>query len=109
MTNECNSLSHTQKSHTHARYRYLADLFGSKHVGAIHGRTLTAWSAAALVGPGILANLRGMSHTQVCGERKRGKRGQGETGRERERERGKKRDSIMGCVVSLVDSSYSSY
>ena len=101
MTNECNSLSHTQKSHTHARYRYLADLFGSKHVGAIHGRTLTAWSAAALVGPGILANRRGMSHTQVCGERKRGKRGQGETGRdgqrEREREREKKRLDYGMC------------
>ena len=29
---------------------YLADIFGAKHVGAIHGRTLTAWSAAAVLG-----------------------------------------------------------
>ena len=66
------TITHTH-THTHTHSRYLADLFGSKHVGAIHGRTLTAWSAAALVGPGILANLRGMSHTQVGGERKRGR------------------------------------
>ena len=25
---------------------YLADVFGQKHVGAIHGRALTAWSGA---------------------------------------------------------------
>jgi MFS family permease len=34
---------------------YLADLFGTVHVGAIHGRLLTAWSAAGIVGP-ILVN-----------------------------------------------------
>ena len=34
---------------------YLADLFGTKHVGAIHGRILTAWSAAGIVGP-VLVN-----------------------------------------------------
>jgi MFS family permease len=34
---------------------YLADLFGSQFVGAIHGRLLTAWSAAGAAGP-ILVN-----------------------------------------------------
>jgi MFS family permease len=34
---------------------YLADLFGTKHVGAIHGRLLTAWSAAGILGP-VLVN-----------------------------------------------------
>ncbi len=29
---------------------YLADVFGSQMVGAIHGRLLTAWSAPALAG-----------------------------------------------------------
>ena len=34
---------------------YLADLFGTGFVGAIHGRLLTAWSAAGVVGP-VLVN-----------------------------------------------------
>jgi MFS family permease len=34
---------------------YLADLFGTQMVGAIHGRLLTAWSAAGVLGP-ILVN-----------------------------------------------------
>jgi MFS family permease len=33
---------------------YLKDLFGSYQVGAIHGRLLTAWSAAGVVGPLIV-------------------------------------------------------
>ncbi len=37
---------------------YLRDLFGVFEVGAIHGRLLTAWSAAALMGPTILTYLR---------------------------------------------------
>ena len=37
---------------------YLADAFGAKEVGAIYGRLLTAWSAAGLVGPTLLAMLR---------------------------------------------------
>lgn len=32
---------------------FLADIFGPDNVGAIHGATLTAWSAAAIVGPVI--------------------------------------------------------
>jgi MFS family permease len=34
---------------------YLADLFGSRFVGAIHGRLLTAWSVAGILGP-VLVN-----------------------------------------------------
>ncbi len=30
---------------------YLADMFGTQMVGAIHGRLLTAWSVAGIVGP----------------------------------------------------------
>ena len=30
---------------------YLADIFGTQMVGAIHGRLLTAWSVAGIVGP----------------------------------------------------------
>jgi len=33
---------------------YLKDLFGSYQVGAIHGRLLTAWSAAGIAGPLII-------------------------------------------------------
>lgn len=33
---------------------YLKDLFGAIQVGAIHGRLLTAWSAAGIVGPLIV-------------------------------------------------------
>eukprot|EP00055_Hartaetosiga_balthica_P007345 m.25085 g.25085 ORF g.25085 m.25085 type:complete len:189 (+) comp5728_c0_seq2:1502-2068(+) len=43
---------------------YLADLFGEKHVGAIHGRQLTAWSAAALGGPMLLSALRERSYNE---------------------------------------------
>ncbi len=37
---------------------YLADLFGTQFVGAIHGRLLTAWSVAGVVGPQIVGFLR---------------------------------------------------
>jgi MFS family permease len=37
---------------------YLRDLFGVRQVGAIHGRLLTAWSTAALVGPSIVTYAR---------------------------------------------------
>ncbi len=33
---------------------YLRDLFGSFQVGAIHGRLITAWSVAALLGPSLV-------------------------------------------------------
>jgi len=34
---------------------YLADIFGTQHVGAIHGRLLTAWSTAGILGPAIMS------------------------------------------------------
>jgi len=37
---------------------YLADLFGTRFVGAIHGRLLTAWSAAGILGPTVIASIR---------------------------------------------------
>src|SRR5881227_1209798 len=37
---------------------YLADLFGSRFVGAIHGRLLTAWSTAGVIGPWLITSLR---------------------------------------------------
>lgn len=42
---------------------YLADLFGTKMVGAIHGRLLTAWSAAGILGP-VLVNYINESQIQ---------------------------------------------
>jgi len=36
---------------------YLADLFGTQFVGAIHGRLLTAWSTAGILGPVIVNYL----------------------------------------------------
>ena len=36
---------------------FLADIFGPENVGAIHGATLTAWSAAAVAGPVIITAL----------------------------------------------------
>jgi MFS family permease len=33
---------------------YLRDMFGTMHVGAIHGRLLTAWSVAGVVGPSLV-------------------------------------------------------
>ena len=33
---------------------YLRDLFGTMHLGAIHGRLITAWSMAAIVGPQLI-------------------------------------------------------
>jgi MFS family permease len=37
---------------------YLKDLFGTYQVGAIHGRLLTAWSAAGIVGPVLINFMR---------------------------------------------------
>ena len=36
---------------------YLRDLFGPFQVGAIHGRLLTAWSAAGIAGPLIINGI----------------------------------------------------
>lgn len=37
---------------------YLKDLFGTMEVGAIHGRLLTAWSAAGIFGPVLVNYIR---------------------------------------------------
>jgi len=37
---------------------YLADVFGSKYVSAVHGRLLTAWSAAGVLGPVLVNYIR---------------------------------------------------
>jgi MFS family permease len=37
---------------------YLKDMFGSKQIGAIHGRLLLAWSMAAIIGPVTINYLR---------------------------------------------------
>ena len=37
---------------------YLSDLFGTQFVGAIHGRLLTAWSAAGVAGPALVNYIR---------------------------------------------------
>ncbi len=40
---------------------YLADIFGSRFVGGIHGRLLTAWSTAGVLGPLAITSLRAWS------------------------------------------------
>ena len=37
---------------------YLKDVFGTRYVGAIHGRLLTAWSAAGVFGPVLVNYIR---------------------------------------------------
>lgn len=37
---------------------YLADMFGTQFVGAIHGRLLTAWSTAGVLGPVLINYIR---------------------------------------------------
>ena len=40
---------------------YLADIFGTKYVGGIHGRLLTAWATAGVLGPLAITSLRARS------------------------------------------------
>ncbi|MCF6744367.1 OFA family MFS transporter [Blastococcus sp. KM273128] len=50
---------------------YLRDLFGTYQVGAIHGRLLTAWAAAGIVGPLIINGVldaRGTPGQLVAGD-----------------------------------------
>src|SRR5262249_18782315 len=37
---------------------YLADMFGTQFVGAIHGRLLTAWATAGIIGPSVVNYIR---------------------------------------------------
>ena len=43
---------------------YLADIFGTRYVGGIHGRLLTAWSTAGVLGPVLVNYLREFQITQ---------------------------------------------
>ena len=47
---------------------YLADIFGTRFVGGIHGRLLTALSTAALLGPLAIAWLRNRSEVAAINE-----------------------------------------
>lgn len=40
---------------------YLSDIFGTKHLSAIHGRVLTAWGMAGITGPILLSFLYGLT------------------------------------------------
>ncbi|MCG8639457.1 MAG: OFA family MFS transporter [Desulfobacterales bacterium] len=44
---------------------YLADIFGTMHVGGIHGRLLTAWSTAGVLGPFAITYLRDLSRNNA--------------------------------------------
>merc|ERR1719356_2430406 len=46
---------------------YLADIFGTMHVGAIHGRLLVAWSLAGVLGPVAITFLRTQSEKAAIG------------------------------------------
>ena len=47
---------------------YLADVFGTKYVGGIHGRLLTAWSTAGVLGPLAITSLREHSINNAISE-----------------------------------------
>lgn len=44
---------------------YLADVFGEKYVGGIHGRLLTAWATAGVAGPVLVTYLRKASMNEA--------------------------------------------
>lgn len=46
---------------------YLADVFGTRFVGAIHGAVLTAWSVAAIVGPLLITELSARARNAAGG------------------------------------------
>ncbi len=47
---------------------YLADIFGTRYVGGIHGRLLTAWSIAGVLGPLAITSLRQNSVTRAIND-----------------------------------------
>ena len=47
---------------------YLADIFGTRYVGGIHGRILTAWSTAGVLGPLAITSLRQNSVSQAISD-----------------------------------------
>ena len=46
---------------------YLRDVFGVREVGAIHGRLLTAWSAAGVVGPTLITQMSEYQQAHAAG------------------------------------------
>jgi len=47
---------------------YEADLYGTKYIGAIHGRFLTFAAAATVLGPTLLLNLKKMAETEAIND-----------------------------------------
>lgn len=47
---------------------YLADIFGTRFVGGIHGRLLTAWSTAGVLGPLAITTLRENAVTRAIND-----------------------------------------
>ncbi len=47
---------------------YLADVFGTRYVGGIHGRLLTAWSTAGVLGPLAITSLRENAVTKALSD-----------------------------------------
>ena len=47
---------------------YLADIFGTRYVGGIHGRLLTAWSTAGVLGPLAITSLRQNAVNSAIGD-----------------------------------------
>lgn len=47
---------------------YLADVFGTRFVGGIHGRLLTAWASAGVFGPVAITSLREISVTNAIND-----------------------------------------
>jgi hypothetical protein len=47
---------------------YLAKTFGPQHMGAIHGRVLSAWAFSAFCGPKVLSFLRERSNSNAIDE-----------------------------------------
>ncbi len=47
---------------------YLADIFGTRYVGGIHGRLLTAWSTAGVLGPLAITTLRENAVTEAIND-----------------------------------------
>ena len=45
---------------------YLADMFGTQFVGAIHGRLLTAWATAGIIGPVVVNYIREFRSPPAC-------------------------------------------
>ncbi|MDR3564604.1 MAG: OFA family MFS transporter [Negativicutes bacterium] len=42
---------------------FLSDLFGTKELSAVHGKILTAWAAAGVVGPLLVSRVREMTNS----------------------------------------------